>query len=188
MRIPLVEETFENYFSYSLKTSDEVIHGIKFNESSSVESIIQISELNFTNIIVINKNEIEDRTTSKKERIFLSNYCLKKGLKEISFPDGFENINDFFGIIKLAADLGDFISIEEGGEGDLSIIEVVRQEKELGQEIFVAREIFAFGEIEEDWNVIDPDADFCTVAFFDPYAKNLQEYVTGKPAKKIRVK
>lgn len=187
MKIDLIEQTFNNYFSYSLKNSDEIIHGIKFHESGSVECIIQVSELNFVGIVVINKDQIEDRIASKKEQGFLFNYFLKKGVKEVSFPDGFENIKDFFGIIKLAADLGGFIAIDEGDEGDFSIIEVSNKEKKSEQEIIFAREIFAFGEIEDEWHIVDPDAYFCTVTFFDPYASNLQEYVRGEPAERLKL-
>lgn len=186
MILELDQETLKNYFSYSLKDHDGIIHGIRFWQSKNVECIIAICELVPTNIVVINTDRVVDRKVSEEERSFLFDFFSKTGDKKIYFPDGFNHIVDFLSAAKLAADLDTYLTIDEGELGVFAIEEMAFKIVN-GEKTLMSREILPHGKLEEEWGKVIPYFDFNTLVFFDVYANNLFEYVNGKPAEKLKL-
>ena len=186
MILELDQESFKNYFTYSLKDHDGIIHGIRFRQSNNVECIVSISELIPSSITVINTYRVVDREICEKERTFLFDFFSKTGVKNVSFPDGFNHVDDFISAANLAADLDTYLTIDEGELGDYEILETAYK-IENGAKTLIARGILPRGELEEEWGKLIPYFEFNTLEFFDVYANNLFEYVKGRPATKLKL-
>ena len=184
MIINLDENSFSEYVVYSLKEKDERVHGLRFSKFSAIECSIIIADLEITGIVAINPDLVEKVDVNEHNRKFLCNFFKKKGITGVWVPDCFEHVESFSGFFNLCAEQAAFVTIEGLGEDEFEVLEFSIDDKTGSLD---CREIYADGEVDNEWSEFNLTTAVAKAEIFETYTNNLQEYVRGAPATKLKL-
>ena len=184
MIVNLDENAFSEYVVYSLKAKDDRVHGLRFLKSSAIECSIIIADLEIAGIVAINPKLVEKVDVNEHNREFLCKFFKKKGVTGVYIPDFFKNVGSFSDFFKLCAEQAAFVTIEGLGEDEFEVLEFSIDDNTGSLD---CREIYADGEVENEWSEFNLTTAVAKAEVFEPYINNLQEYVRGVPAQKLKL-
>jgi len=182
--VDLDENAFSEYVVYSLKQEQGKIRGLCFAKSSAIECSIQFDDLEIAGIVAVNPEVVEKGDVEDYEREFLVKLCNKKEIESVCVPDGFKDVESFSDFFRVCAKHKAFVAVEGLEEGQFDVLEFCI-ENDAGR--LICREIYCDGEVQDQWYEFNSACKIARAEVFDIYSNNLQVYVHGKAATKLKL-